>query len=144
MNKPALGVVAIVLCAGCGGTHRSGDATPQTTGAISSFTPTDDEKRVSRVEEMLIGRFPGLEVVRLANGNYTLRIRGPSSFKSNEEPLLVVDGTPVAAGQMSNALAALSPHDVAHIEVLKDAGATAIYGIRGGNGVVVITTNRSH
>jgi TonB-dependent SusC/RagA subfamily outer membrane receptor len=142
MNRPALGIVAIVLFAGCGRSHRDRALAPETSGAVSSFTPTEDEKRVSRVEDMLIGRFPGLEVVRLANGNYTLRIRGPSSFASNEEPLLVIDGTPIPAGQLGNALAGLAPQDIAQIDVLKDAGAAAIYGIRGGNGVVVITTNR--
>jgi len=144
MTRPRFAIVAIVLWAGCGGSQRTGTATPQATGAVSTFNPTDEEKRVSRVEDMLIGRFPGLEVVRLANGNYTLRIRGPGSFQANEEPLLVIDGTPIPPGQLGNALAGLSPHDIAQIDVLKDAGAAAIYGIRGGNGVIVITTNRSH
>lgn len=143
MKRPALGIVAIVLWAGCGKSHRGPEATPQSLGAVSSFTPTEEEKRVARVEDMLIGRFPGLEVVRLSNGRSTLRIRGPASFQSGEEPLLVIDGTPVSVGQIGNALDGLSPHDIERIDVLKDPQAAAIYGIRGGNGVVVITTNHS-
>jgi len=85
-------------------------------------------------------------VVRLSGGSYTLRIRGPSSLRgtlAGEEPLLVIDDVPVSLGSLSNALAGIAPQDVARIDVLKDAGSTAIYGVRGANGVIIITTKRA-
>jgi len=112
------------------------------TGAISSITPTEAEAHSFRVEEML-SRVPGLQVQRLSNGQYSLRIRGARSFRSNEEPLLVIDDTPVANGALGSTLAGLSPSDVARIDVLKDAASTSVYGMRGANGVIIITTKRS-
>jgi TonB-dependent SusC/RagA subfamily outer membrane receptor len=94
---------------------------------------------LARIEEMLAGRVAGLTVLRRADGGFSLRVRGTSSILGSGEPLLVVDGLPIDVGA-AGALAGLSPRDVQRIDVLKDAGATAIYGIRGGNGVVVITT----
>jgi TonB-dependent starch-binding outer membrane protein SusC len=85
----------------------------------------------TRVEDLFAGRFAGLDVQRTAAGKVVLRIRGV-------EPLVVVNGL---EGD-SNLLLAVRPQDVTRIEVLKDAGATAIYGNRALNGVVVITTRR--
>jgi TonB-dependent starch-binding outer membrane protein SusC len=112
------------------------------TGAITSITPTEADAHSARVEEML-SRVPGLQVQRRANGEYTLRIRGARSFRADEEPLLVIDDTPVPRGAVGSALAGLAPTDVARIDVLKDAASTSIYGIRGANGVIIITTKRS-
>jgi TonB-dependent SusC/RagA subfamily outer membrane receptor len=115
-------------------------------GAVTTFIPTEADARVARVGDMLIGRVPGLEVRRLPNGSYTLRIRGPRTLRGSaqdEEPLLVVDGTPVPQGSLSAMLNSIAPHDVARIDVLRDASATSVYGLRGGNGVIVITTKRA-
>ncbi len=115
-----------------------------TLGAVTSFYPTETDARVARVEEMLIGRVPGLEVLP-QGGGYTLRIRGPSSFRTGameDEPLLVIDDVPMAAGSLRGTLAGLSPRDIARIDVLKDASSTAVYGSRGANGVIIITTKR--
>ena len=98
--------------------------------------------RVGRVEELLMGRVAGLEVMRDASGDYRLRIRGQRSLLGGDEPLVLVDGMPIGAGGLSRALTGVSPSDVARIEVLKDAGATAFYGLRGANGVILITTRR--
>lgn len=89
-----------------------------------------------------MGRVPGLTVLRTPNGGYSLRIRGRSSFYGNDEPLIVIDGMPIRQGGASNALMSLDPGDVARIDVLKDAGATAAYGVQGGNGVLLIATRR--
>ena len=89
-----------------------------------------------------MGRVPGLTVLHTANGGYSLRIRGRSSLYGNDEPLIVIDGMPIRQGGASNALMSLDPSDVARVDVLKDAGATASYGVQGGNGVVLITTRR--
>lgn len=117
----------------------------EATGSVTTFVPTEQQKRVARVGDMLFGRVPGLEVRRLPNGDYTLRVRGPGTLIGSgvdEEPLLVVDGTPVPKGSMSSMLSALQPRDVERIDVLKDASSTAVYGVRGANGVIVITTRR--
>jgi TonB-dependent SusC/RagA subfamily outer membrane receptor len=114
------------------------------TGAVSTLSEDElDAMRVSRIEEMLEGRVPGLHVVRTADGEFSVRIRNASSFYGNDEPLLVIDGMPIHSGGLSSALRNLLPQDVSRIEVLKDAGALAIYGSRGANGVILITTKRA-
>lgn len=116
------------------------------TGAVTSISPTDANTRVARVEELLRARVPGLQVLRLPNGDYTLRIRGQRGLRggiTDEEPLLVIDDLPVPSGSLGAALAGLAPRDIARIDVLKDAAATAIYGARGANGVIIIKTQRA-
>jgi TonB-dependent SusC/RagA subfamily outer membrane receptor len=93
------------------------------------------------VADMLVGRFPGVEVRQLPNGSATIRIRGTRSFRSTDEPLIVLDGIPQHNGAQS--LMDLSPRDVESVEVLKDAGASAVYGSRGAKGVILIATRRS-
>jgi TonB-dependent SusC/RagA subfamily outer membrane receptor len=92
------------------------------------------------VADMLVGRFPGVEVRTLSNGSATIRIRGTRSFRSGEEPLIVVDGIPQHSGAQS--LMDMSPRDVESIEVLKDAAASSVYGARGANGVILIATRK--
>lgn len=118
------------------------ESTKQVTGSIASLSPGDADARVTQVVQMLERRVPGLTVIRLPNGDVSLRIRGNRSLNSNNEPLLVIDGVPTQ-GPIGPALAGLSPRDIARIDVLKDAGATAIYGVRGANGVILITTKRA-
>ena len=93
------------------------------------------------VADMLVGRFPGVDVRQLPNGSMSIRIRGTRSFRSNEEPLIVVDGIPQHSGSQS--LMDLNPRDVESIEVLKDAAATAVFGSRGANGVILVSTRRA-
>jgi TonB-dependent SusC/RagA subfamily outer membrane receptor len=124
------------------GAYGSRHASADETGSVSVIRRDELERmHGSRIEQMIAGRVPGLEVISTPGG-YTFRIRGPSTFIGNSEPLLVIDGMPVRAGSMSDALAMLVPQDIARIEVLKDAGAAGIYGLRGANGVIVITTKR--
>ena len=114
------------------------------TAAITSVSPTEAETRVARVEDLLRARVPGLEVLPLRDGTFALRIRGHHSLKGSlagDEPLLVIDDIP-ALGSAGAMLAGLTPQDIARIDVLKDAGATAVYGSRGANGVIIITTKR--
>ena len=92
------------------------------------------------VSDMLVGRFAGVEVTKLANGGTSIRIRGAHSFKGNQEPLIVLDGMPQRNG--SATLLDLDPHDIKSIDVLKDASATSAYGSRGSNGVILISTRR--
>ena len=92
------------------------------------------------VSDMLVGRFPGVEVTQLANGGTSIRIRGSRSFQAGSEPLFVIDGMPQHNGNTT--LMDLDPHDIKSIEVLKDAAATSVYGSRGSNGVILIATKR--
>jgi len=109
----------------------------QNATAISSVDA--GEHTVSTWEQLLSGRVPGLEVVNGPTG-MTLRIRGASTLMSGSDPLIILDGTPLSG--TANLFAAVSPQDVKRIEVLKDAGSTAIYGSRGANGVILVTTKK--
>jgi TonB-dependent SusC/RagA subfamily outer membrane receptor len=100
-----------------------------------------DRQHVSRIEELIRGRVAGVEVIPLANGDYTLRIRGTHSIYGSNEPLIVLDGMPLS-GSVRDALRSINPADVARVEVLKDAASTSWYGSRGANGVIVITSKR--
>lgn len=93
------------------------------------------------VEKSLEGRFPGVTVLRTSEGGLSIRIRGAASFTGPNAPLYVIDGQPVEPGPNGD-LTGLNPSDIESIKVLKDAASTAIYGVRGGNGVVVIKTKR--
>ncbi|HKG94663.1 MAG TPA: TonB-dependent receptor plug domain-containing protein [Gemmatimonadaceae bacterium] len=109
------------------------------TSAVSSIDSSAIENRGAvTIEEALLGRVSGVDVLRTARG-VEVRIRGVNSFYGSSAPLFVIDGVPLPLG-MSSPLAGLSPHDVARVDVLKDASAAAIYGSRGGNGVILITT----
>ena len=110
------------------------------TGAVSTITAKSFENQpVTRVEDALQGRAAGVTVAK-ANGqpgsNFKVRIRGVNSITGNNSPLIVVDGVQGAS------LNTLNPADIETIDVLKDASATAIYGVRGSNGVIIITTKK--
>jgi len=130
----------VVVCAiACGGAR-----TPPKAPGAATIIPSETDARVTRVEEMLRG-VPGVEVTRLPDGNYRLRVRGQRSIRGNptdDNPLVVIDGISIPNESMGSMLADLSPGDVARIEVLKDASAMSMYGSRGSNGVIVITTRR--
>jgi TonB-dependent SusC/RagA subfamily outer membrane receptor len=111
---------------------------PRTTSRDAEALKTD---QVRSAEELIQGRFAGVQVVRLAGGGFSLRIRGAGSLMAGNEPLYVVDGValPPAPG---GALTGVDPRDIESIEVLKDISATSAYGVRGANGVIVIKTKR--
>jgi TonB-dependent SusC/RagA subfamily outer membrane receptor len=93
------------------------------------------------IEKVLQGRFPGVEVTRTPDGGIAVRIRGATSFSGSTEPLYIVDGIAIQAGP-GGALTGINPNDIESIRVLKDAADTAMYGMRGANGVIVIKTKR--
>ena len=146
VSTPAVVASLALVVAACGPAAPRPDTAPRPehrSSAVSTVTQEDIAGLpVGRIEEVLMGRVPGLQVFRSADGAYTLRIRGMQTFQGNDEPLLVVDGMPIRPGGASRALGALSPRDVARIEVLKDAAAAALYGSMAGIGVVVITTRK--
>ena len=129
------------------------------TGSVVSIKPTEDVVEQSRgVEDILRGRSSGVQVSANSpepGGSVSVRIRGLSSLSGNSEPLYVVDGiimdsatedvanpisgyTPPQGGGISG----INPADIESIEVLKDASATAIYGSRAANGVIIVTTKK--
>jgi TonB-dependent SusC/RagA subfamily outer membrane receptor len=120
------------------GTQSSRDVTTATAGVDGDVARRSSPTTMA---DMLDGRFAGVEVRRLVAGGISVRIRGQRSFKSNEEPLFVVDGIPQHPG-IPGVFSDLDPRDIARIDVLKDAGATAAYGARGANGVILIMTRR--
>jgi TonB-dependent starch-binding outer membrane protein SusC len=120
------------------GAEAAQDSVPD----IGALTQDDIRRRIpgESIEEALEGRVSGVQVVRTGNG-ISVRIHGPSSFLGSNEPLYVLDGTPIEAGP-GGALVGISPYDIESIVVLKDPVNTALYGVRGGNGVILITTIR--
>ncbi|MFT4022703.1 MAG: TonB-dependent receptor [Flavihumibacter sp.] len=139
------------------GTARKQDLT----GSVLSLSSKDLNKGLNvSVDQMIQGRAPGVQVTQASaepGGAVSIRIRGASSINAGNEPLYVIDGLPIdnaapvtsfgagasnfTGGQPArNPLSSLNPSDIESINILKDASATAIYGSRGANGVVLITT----
>jgi TonB-dependent SusC/RagA subfamily outer membrane receptor len=111
-------------------------------GAVGSITEEDiDRMPFASIEDLLRARVPGVQISRRGS-SLAIRLRGPSTIIGNTEPLIVLDGVPLAEGTGGMALASISPRDVAQIDVLKDGASSAIYGSRGANGVIVIRTRR--
>jgi TonB-dependent starch-binding outer membrane protein SusC len=90
---------------------------------------------------VLASRVSGVTVTRTPDGGVAIRIRGRSSLRGDDAPLYVVDGMPIRPGP-GGALAGIDPYHIESIQVLKDASDTAIYGVRGANGVILITTKQ--
>ncbi|WP_228450886.1 SusC/RagA family TonB-linked outer membrane protein [Chryseolinea soli] len=121
----------------------------ETTGSIASVKSSDlVQTPVSNVVQGLQGRVAGVQITQNSGapgGNVSVRVRGTNSINGTSEPLYVIDGIQVAnSGNITDVspLSTINPNDIESVEVLKDASATAIYGARGSNGVVLITTKR--
>ena len=127
------------------GTVKKEDAT----GSVSVMKPDEIEAGLATsAQDLLVGKSPGV-VVTSGGGDpqagATIRIRGGASLNANNDPLIVIDGVPIdnsSVQGMSNPLAMVSPDNVESMTVLKDASATAIYGSRASNGVIIITTKK--
>ena len=137
---PRLALLLVLVVAGCGSAEgareRTADGDPNTVEA-------DDVRGqdLARVEDMLRGQIAGVQV-QYAGGGLIIRIRGAiDTGFSGGDPLFVLDGLPIAQGA-DGALVGINPRDVQSIRVLKSASETALYGSRGANGVVLITTRR--
>jgi TonB-linked SusC/RagA family outer membrane protein len=136
--SPDLADLEEVIVVGYGTAKKS-----QLTGAISSVGSKEiQELPITDARQALQGRAAGVDVTQPGSKPGSapqVRIRGRRSFNASNEPLYVVDGIPIVGG-----LNDINPQDITSMEVLKDASATAIYGSRGSNGVVLITTKRGN
>jgi TonB-dependent starch-binding outer membrane protein SusC len=136
------------------GTVRKTDIT----GSLSSLTSEDFNPGMqASVDQMIQGRAAGVQITQASSepgGGVSIRIRGSASLTAGNEPLYVIDGLPIDNSPATpgyattgnqvprNPLNSLNPGDIESIEILKDASATAIYGSRGANGVILITTKK--
>lgn len=111
------------------GTVRRQDVT----GAVSSLGPEElVVNGAGRLHELLQSKLPGVRVVRSPGGEISLRIRGDG------DPLILIDGAPLRARDLHH----VNPYDVHRVDILRDAASTAIYGVQGANGVILISTKR--
>jgi TonB-linked SusC/RagA family outer membrane protein len=140
VDVKALGEVVVV---GYGTQNRK-----DVTGSIASISSQDiKDMPVTNVAEGMAGKLPGVLIQQTtgAPGNSpSIKIRGFGSISAGNGPLIVVDGQPLNSGDLNNGsgLNLMNPNDIESVDVLKDASATAIFGSRGANGVMMITTKR--
>lgn len=157
--KPMVSDLDEVVVVGYGTIRRS-----DLTGAVSKIsTERVSDRPTTSIEQFVQGQVPGVQITQntgAPGGGVSFLVRGANSLSGSNQPLVVIDGYPVDADNGSvkasdgsqsgylgelpndNALANLNPNDIESVEVLKDASATAIYGSRGANGVVLITTKQ--
>jgi TonB-dependent SusC/RagA subfamily outer membrane receptor len=119
---------------------------PTVTGAVGTISGKDlVQTPVANITNMLVGRTSGVSAVQVTGepglNTTTIRIRGVATL-NGQDPLIVIDGIQQPAEQPYLLLNAMDPNEVESISVLKDATATAVYGIRGANGVIIVTTRR--
>ncbi len=119
------------------------------TGSVSSVKSEElMQTPITNVAQGIQARVPGVHITQNSaapGGNISVRIRGTNSINGSSEPLYVVDGIQISNGgsiTQISPLSTINPNDIESVEVLKDASATAIYGSRGANGVILITTKR--
>lgn len=126
------------------------------TGSVTALKPDSKNKGlVVNAQDMLSGKVAGVNVTSNSGEpgvGTQIRIRGGSSLNASNDPLIVIDGVPMDNNKVgvtlgksaSNLLSTINPQDIESFNVLKDASATAIYGSRGSNGVIIITTKKGH
>lgn len=142
LTSQAIGLGELVVTTGYGEQEAN-----ELTGVIDAITPEQfNPGRVISPENLFQGKVAGVNVIDSGEpgGGVQIRIRGGTSITSSNEPLFVVDGQPLAVGggvsAGRNPLNFLNPEDIQRVTILKDASATAIYGSRGANGVIIIET----
>ena len=147
-NSQSLGEVVVI---GYGSQQRK-----DVTGAISSVSSKDFQRgNITSPEQLIAGKVAGVQITSNSGqpgAGSTIRIRGGASLNASNDPLIVIDGVPLAPARNSDGtsaipgssdpLALINPNDIESFTILKDANATAIYGSRASNGVILITTRK--
>jgi TonB-linked SusC/RagA family outer membrane protein len=129
------------------GTVKKEDAT----GSVTAVSSKDFNKgAITSPQDLLVGKSAGVSITNSGGSpgaGATIRIRGGSSLRASNDPLIIVDGVPISSGGAdgdANFLSFVNPNDIETFTVLKDASATAIYGSRASNGVIIITTKKGN
>jgi TonB-linked SusC/RagA family outer membrane protein len=141
--SPATKAMGDIVVVGYGTQQRS-----NVTGAIASVSAKDFEKQpIAGLDQAIAGQAAGVQVAQRTGtpgGGVTIRVRGTGSISAGNEPLYVIDGFPMEGSYNRdfNPLSTINPNDIESIQILKDAASASIYGSRGSNGVVLITTKR--
>jgi TonB-linked SusC/RagA family outer membrane protein len=116
------------------------------TGAVTTVTEKDFQQGfVTNAEQLIANKIPGVQITPVSGqpgAGSSFLIRGGASLGASNNPLFVIDGNPIGLADGPGILSALNPEDIASFSVLKDAAAAAIYGSRGSNGVILITTKK--
>ncbi|MCH5218190.1 MAG: TonB-dependent receptor [Muribaculaceae bacterium] len=139
-NAEMLGEVMVIGY----GTVKKADAT----GSVAVVTPDEVAAGISTsAQDLLVGASPGVVVTPnggAPQGGASIRIRGGASLSANNDPLIVLDGVPLGNDDsgLGNSIGMISPDNIESMTILKDASATAIYGSRASNGVIIITTKK--
>jgi TonB-dependent SusC/RagA subfamily outer membrane receptor len=148
MKSRAYAFVSVLFATGlicaCASAKRTGtdeEPTPSHAPPSEKIVTAEDIQRSpgAPLDQAMSAKFPGVWITRAPDGGLRIRIRGTTSIAANQEPLYVLDGIPLQSGPGGN-LTGIVPADIASIEVLKDAIATSMYGLRGANGVILIKT----
>ncbi|MDH5197121.1 MAG: TonB-dependent receptor plug domain-containing protein [Gemmatimonadota bacterium] len=139
-----IGVVALVVAACARSTADRPQAAPparETDPPAGTVVTADDfqRNRSQTIEQVLRSKCPPCIVTLTANGRVAIHIRGRSTILGSSEPLYVIDGVPIEPGP-GGALVGINPYDIETIEVLTDPTSISMYGSRGANGVIVIST----
>jgi TonB-dependent starch-binding outer membrane protein SusC len=139
VTRALLPMIVFLLAACSHRTHGSQVADPSR--PAGTVLTADDIRRSpgQSLEQLLLARVPGLELRRAPDGHAVLHLRGTNTFMGQEEPLFVVNGIELGPSVSGN-LSAIDIHDIETVQVLRDAAATAAYGLRGANGVIIIQT----
>jgi len=141
--EPLVGNLEEVVVVGYGTMQKS-----DLTGSVTMVDQTNIKQMpAATIDQKLVGQVAGVQIQQVTGapgGGTSVKIRGAGSIGAGNEPLYVIDGMPYASGmnQNLNPLVFLNPNDIESISVLKDASSTAIYGSRGANGVIMITTKK--
>lgn len=141
VSTTSMGEVVVVTY----GTRRKSDLT----GAVTAIGTRDFQKgNINSADQLLVGKVAGLQITSgggSPGGGSRIRIRGGASLNASNDPLIVIDGVPVESNGIAgsgNLLNTINPNDIESVSVLKDASATALYGSRASNGVLIITTKK--